>query len=295
MWTQGYPKQDDFSSLPFYLTGIGRHDLQPPIYRPDGLARHQFLYASQGSGKLIVQDKEIEIPPNCGFYLPAGMPHEYYPETSEWNIRWISCGGTGLEPLCKNLQIIPARPYHLLSVQPLDDILEDMRQTAVLSLTNCFYKASSYVNLFIVTFCIQAGILADEHMLCKGDIYSLHKEMLEYYIEQNYMRDIPLEELCHLLSVTPQHLCRVFRKSMGKRPTEYINEIRLHHVMEYLSGSDYPITQIAAWCGFQSAGYMGRLFRKETGMSPKEYRSHSTFCRLPLSGQVHSTSDLLTP
>lgn len=278
MWSQGYPKQKDFFSLPFYLTGIGRHDLQPPIYRPDGLPRHQFLYASQGSGRLIIQDEEIKIPPECGFYLPARMPHEYFPETPDWNIRWISCGGTGIEPLCEKLQITPACPYRLLSVQPLDDILEEMRQTTVLSWSNSFYKASSYVNLFIVTFCIQAGILENEYAQ-KEDIYSIHKEILEYYIEQNYMRDIPLEELCHLLSVTTQHICRIFQKSIGKRPTEYINEIRLRHVMEYLAGSDYPIAQIAAWCGFQSTSYMDRLFRKKTGMTPKEYRSHSSLCR----------------
>lgn len=276
MWYQGYPQHEELSSLPFYLTGIGRHDLQPPIYRPDGLPRHQFLYASQGNGRLIIQENEIEIPPGCGFYLPAGMPHEYYPETSEWDIRWISCGGTGLEALCENLQIAPAYPYPLLSVQPLDDTIEEMRRTAVSSLVSGFYRASSYVNIFIVTFCIQAGILANGDVW-EGDIYSLHKRMLEDYIEQNYMRDIPLEELCHLLSVTPQHLCRIFQRSMGKRPVEYINEIRLRHVREYLAGSDYPIAQIAEWCGFQSASYMGRLFRKETGMSPGEYRSHAAF------------------
>lgn len=280
MWYQGYPQYEKFSSLPFYLTGIGRHDLQPPIYRPDGLPRQQFLYASQGHGILVIQGKKREIPPKCGFYLPAGMPHEYYPETSEWNIRWISCGGMGLKTLCEDLQIKPAYPYPLFSVQPLDDILEAMRQATISSLVNGFYKASSYLNIFIVTFCIQAGILADEHIQ-KANIYSLHREILEDYIEQNYMRDIPLEELCHLLSVTPQHLCRIFQKSMGKRPIEYINEVRLHHVREYLAGSDYPITQIATWCGFQSAGYMGRLFRKKTGMSPGEYRSHSAFTKFP--------------
>ena len=270
MWYHGYPQYEHFSQLPFYLTGIGRHELQPPIYRPDGLPRHQFLFAEHGTGMLRTDNGTVEISENSGFYLAAEAWHEYYPTSEIWDVRWISCGGSGVENLCHELSIESGKCYPLSSLHSLDNILREMRQAVLSPDVSNFYLASSYVNPFIVTFCVEAEILQGKQK--KENIYENHMEVIQDYIEENYMRDIPLGELCKKIAVTPQHMCRIFQKSTGKRPVEFITEVRLRHVKEYLEGSDYSIEQIAKRCGFQSADYMRRIFRRQTGLSPREYR-----------------------
>ena len=271
MWYYGYPQYEHFTQLPFYLTGIGQHECQPPVFRPNGLARHQFLFAEHGNGILRTEKGTIEISAGSGFYLAAGMWHEYHPATDDWDIRWVSCGGTGAKQLCENLNIESGICYPLSSVHALDHILQQMRQAAVSFDISSFYQASSYVNPFIVTFALESGILPKNENA--NDRYGNHIKVIQDYIEENYMRDLPLDELCRQICVTPQHLCRIFQKCMGIRPVTYINEVRLKHVKDYLEGSDYSVEQIAFYCGFQSADYMRRIFRKETGMSPRQFRS----------------------
>lgn len=275
MWYRGFPQYDRYEFLPYYLTGIGKHGVQPPIYRPYGLSRHQFLYCENGRGILKINEKEICIEPHCGFYIPPDVPHEYYPIEDVWDIRWISCGGAGMNSLCELMNLKAGTAYHLDNVEPLDKLLKQIyyeksydergqEQTAD------YYMASSYVNTFVVEFCRQAHLITEDRGT--SDIYKQHFEILQDYIEHNYMRDIPIDEMCSLLSVTPQHLCRIFKKCVMQRPTEYINEVRLRYAKELLAESNYPIKQIALWCGYESINYFGKLFKKSMGMTPKEYR-----------------------
>jgi AraC-like DNA-binding protein len=74
------------------------------------------------------------------------------------------------------------------------------------------------------------------------------------------------------LSLTPQHLGRLFRRGTGRSPKEYVLSARLETARAYLRGSSLPIKRIAADLGFHDEFHFSRLFRRKTGMSPSEYR-----------------------
>lgn len=69
-----------------------------------------------------------------------------------------------------------------------------------------------------------------------------------------------------------EHVCRQTRKYLGLSPTEYINRIRVQHAAMLLAGTDRPLADLAAYCGFENLSYFHRLFRHQYGTTPHSYR-----------------------
>jgi len=272
MWYTGFSQYEQLSILPFFLSGIGLHNIQPPISRPAGLDRHQFIYCENGNGILKVDGKEFVFPAKSGVFLPEGMPHEYYPTDTVWDMRWLSFGGFGFENLKKCLNLPDAKIMPLSSITSLDIILNKMHNEVILNKEFGYFLASSHINEFIVEFCLQGNITQNKD-LSSADDYKKYMLILDDYIKHNFMNDITMEDLSNLICVSPQHICRIFKASVNKRPYQYINMVRLEYAKELLITSNYPVTKISKWSGFYTPAYFGKLFKQYTGITPKDFRS----------------------
>lgn len=63
-----------------------------------------------------------------------------------------------------------------------------------------------------------------------------------------------------------------FKETTGTTIVRYITECRMQKAAELLLTTDYRISDFATMVGFEDAGYFTRLFRKEKGVSPAEFR-----------------------
>ena len=66
---------------------------------------------------------------------------------------------------------------------------------------------------------------------------------------------------------------RNFKQETGMTPQKYLESIRIRQAKKMLLYDTYSITQISLMCGFDDAYYFSKFFKKNTGMSPSEYRS----------------------
>jgi len=82
-----------------------------------------------------------------------------------------------------------------------------------------------------------------------------------------------IERLKRLSPYSYEHLCRLFRSTLGVTPTDWINERKLIYAANLLVHTDYPVVEIAAQAGFEHLGYFYRLFKKRFGTPPFRYRS----------------------
>lgn len=274
MWYFVYPDTGKVNELPFFLHSIGLHELQPPIAKPAGHEFDQFFYNSTGDGMLVIYGKKLRIPEGSGFFVPAGVPHEYYPLGNVWDIRWMVPRGDGLGSLYEKLGIKGGKIYRLNDISKLDLILEKMHSELVENKTDGNIFASAYVGVFLAEFARQAGLIksANETVEKTGDRYYAKFIRLKDYIQYHYMHNIQMQELCSLVNISPQHLCRIFKKCCGMRPVEYILRVRIDAAKELLANSCHEITKIADWCGFENDNYFWKTFKKITGLTPGEYR-----------------------
>ncbi|MGN6711218.1 MAG: helix-turn-helix transcriptional regulator [Anaerocolumna jejuensis] len=104
-------------------------------------------------------------------------------------------------------------------------------------------------------------------MFAISDIY----QRFRFYIGNLPFQQVPKIFLYEISS----NISRLFKQTTGLSLFDYINQYRINKDKEYLIQSDLTINPIAKKTGFDTPQYFSIVFRKATGMTPKEYRSHS--------------------
>lgn len=92
-------------------------------------------------------------------------------------------------------------------------------------------------------------------------------------IRANYAGLYGVEELSERLGVSKSHLVRTFTAAIGVPPGRYLTTVRIEAAQRLLLHREYTLDVVASLCGFSGANYLCRVFKKETGQSPAQWRT----------------------
>lgn len=93
------------------------------------------------------------------------------------------------------------------------------------------------------------------------------------YIHNNYSNyDLSLDDISKNTFLTPAYICVIFKDYTGKTVNKYISEHRIKKAKELIKNPDIKMSDIAQEVGFRDGNYFAKIFKKETGCSPTEYR-----------------------
>lgn len=95
------------------------------------------------------------------------------------------------------------------------------------------------------------------------------------FLHEHAAENVGLEQLAALIGLSPFHFARAFKHSTGLPPHRYQLNLRIAHAKALLEETDAPVTDIAFKVGYESSQALARLFRREVGMSPSDYRRMS--------------------
>lgn len=267
-----YPYNTNFKELPFYLAGIGGSEYQGHITRPEGFMWHQIFFCGGGSGTLKYDDKSIIISQGDYFFIPKGYPHEYYPDTEKWDVRWAAfdgpCCGKLLEQFNMRQPIVAAARENVTA----ENIFDRMITSVKTDILYCDYTCSGLIYCYIIEF----------HRMMSADVDRKKSKQLTMllpalqYINNNLSQDFSIAFLAKMLKITPQHFCKIFRETLNMRPNSYIITRRLEEAKRQIRENRLPIAEISHRCGFHDPGYFSTVFKKYEGISPAEYRRRIT-------------------
>ncbi len=125
-------------------------------------------------------------------------------------------------------------------------------------------------------FSVQETLAHIEHALerqdrLSGEAHRLVRKAMAY-IHEHYTEPLSLQEIAHSIGVSTGYLVRCFRHELGVTPIHYLNRYRISRAKKLLTTTGDTITAIASAVGFSDGSHFSRVFRKETGLSPREYR-----------------------
>lgn len=92
------------------------------------------------------------------------------------------------------------------------------------------------------------------------------------YLSDHAGENVGLATLAALVNLSPFHFSRAFKHSLGMPPYRYQLKLRMERARVLLEMTNAPITEIAFDVGYESSQALARLFRREVGVSPSEYR-----------------------
>lgn len=92
------------------------------------------------------------------------------------------------------------------------------------------------------------------------------------YIENNYEKDITLQQTANHVLMSPNYLSSLFKKEMGIGFVEYLLQYRIEKAKEMLLSTSLKSYEISLRVGFNDNAYFSRMFKKLTGESPREFR-----------------------
>lgn len=97
-------------------------------------------------------------------------------------------------------------------------------------------------------------------------------EKVRVFITNHYSDEITLSMLAAQFHINSTYLSEIFKIHIGKNFSEYLNDVRMEHSKKLLKDPHLKIIDVAHLVGFSNAGYFGTVFKKNTGMTPAEYR-----------------------
>ncbi len=92
------------------------------------------------------------------------------------------------------------------------------------------------------------------------------------FIHEHYPEAISRDQLSSYAGVSERHLNRCFLQETGLSPVSYLNRYRIQQAKCLLKEGDRNITEVMAAVGFSDSSHFAHIFRRETGMSPREYQ-----------------------
>lgn len=101
---------------------------------------------------------------------------------------------------------------------------------------------------------------------------SRYVEICKSYIREHYTEKIYIGRIATELQLSESYLSRIFKKEVGISFQEFLVKTRVENAAFMLVNSDSSLAEIAESVNFSSQSYMGKMFIKHIGMTPKEYR-----------------------
>jgi len=93
-----------------------------------------------------------------------------------------------------------------------------------------------------------------------------------HFMHENIERKLTLADLACQAGLSTSHLSLLFHKKTYYSPLQYLNHLRIQKACQLLDFTDMKINQISPKIGFEDSLYFTRIFKKNMGLSPSEYR-----------------------
>ncbi len=277
-----YMESQDFEIFYYSDYNLSKVDLHSHDY-------YEFYFFVEGDISMQIDENVHAIQVGDIMLIPPGIPH--HPIIHSQNIPygrfvfWIS------QDYCNHLlEISPDYVYLMQHVQIEKDYIFHTDQLTFNSVQSKFLRLieemhsnhfgkNAQVSLYVDDLILHLNRLVHEqtHPVPKKEETALYQSV-SLYIEEHLEEDLSLESLSKKFYVSKYHIAHIFKENLGMSIHQYITKKRLHLCREAIRGS-MPITEVYHTFGFGDYSSFYRAFKKEYGISPKDFRDMQMYGR----------------
>ncbi|MBE6023095.1 MAG: response regulator [Cellulosilyticum sp.] len=106
----------------------------------------------------------------------------------------------------------------------------------------------------------------------KEEVYSDLITSAKKIIDDHYHQDINLEMISRQVNISPYYFSKIFKEETGENFIDYVTHVRIEKAKKSLKEGQYSIKEVCINVGYKDPNYFSRLFKKQVGVTPTEYR-----------------------
>jgi len=122
----------------------------------------------------------------------------------------------------------------------------------------------------------------------RGGLGSARLRRIKELVHAKMGDDLSLDEMAQSIGLSTAHFARMFRKSTGETPHQFVLRQRVERAKAMLRVPDARVLDVAVACGFTTQQHFAQVFRDVCGVSPTQYRQDFLDSEVICSSETHS-------
>lgn len=261
------------NSTPLVVGSCGTYRLKTrpklPTYRQKGRRDYQILYVANGKTHFWFDGREeIVSAGHMVLYKPEEIQKYVYYLEDNPEVFWIHFTGSDVKNILAYHGI--SLDEHVFYCGVLPDYKALFRKI-IQELQLCRYGYENYIASLFNDILLLVDRQQHEQKKATGNV----QEQIEHaaaYFNENYNTKISIDDYAESLHISTNWFIHNFKQYAGMSPAQYILSLRMVNAQSLLERTTYNIKEISEIVGYENPLYFSRVFKKEIGKSPTQYR-----------------------
>lgn len=261
------------NSTPLVVGSCGTYRLKThpnlPTYWQKGRRDYQILYVANGKTHFWFDGKEeIVSAGHMVLYKPEEIQKYVYYLEDNPEVFWIHFTGSDVKNILAYHGI--SLDEHVFYCGVLPDYKALFRKI-IQELQLCRYGYEDYIASLFNDILLLLDRQQHEQKKATGDVQE-QIERAAAYFNENYNTKISIDDYAESLHISTNWFIHNFKQYAGMSPAQYILSLRMVNAQSLLERTTYNIKEISEIVGYENPLYFSRVFKKEIGKSPAQYR-----------------------
>lgn len=261
------------NSTPLVVGSCGTYRLKTrpklPTYWQKGRRDYQILYVANGKTHFWFDGKEeIVSAGHMVLYKPEEIQKYVYYLEDNPEVFWIHFTGSDVKNILAYHGI--SLDEHVFYCGVLPDYKALFRKI-IQELQLCRYGYEDYIASLFNDILLLVDRQQHEQKKATGNIQE-QIERAAAYFNENYNTKISIDDYAESLHISTNWFIHNFKQYAGMSPAQYILSLRMVNAQSLLERTTYNIKEISEIVGYENPLYFSRVFKKEIGKSPAQYR-----------------------
>ncbi len=245
---------------------------------------YEIIYLRRGTLNVQVNNRQYKAIGPSLIFLSKLEHHSLQVDGDVYERYWLCISPAGAGNLIPNfvlLSLLSNRPEEFCHVLDAHDFSQDADRI----FSGCvreFYDPQAYAaerqaallsDLLILIYRKKPALFATDNDKTVSIIWKIQRQL-----EQNYAERITLASLAAEHHISPSYLSHLFKRITGYTIIQYLTMCRLSVARKLLSETDLSITEVVYATGFSDCSNFSRLFKREIGCSPVDYKKQEQNC-----------------
>lgn len=261
-------------SKPLIVSSCGVYRLKTkeklPTWRPKGRLDYQLLYVASGKAHFFFgKEEQIVTAGHMVLYLPRQEQHYEYYAKDKPEVYWVHFTGGQVKNILSHFEI-PTTGNVFYSGAP--SAYQELFKEMIRELQTCRVGFEELLEMYLRQLFLLIQRVRIEQ---KPTVNTFIQEEMEYalhYFREHWNESIVIEDYAQTRGMSVSWFLRNFKQTTNTSPMQFILTLRINNAVHLLESTNYNVTEIGAIVGYDNPLYFSRIFKKQIGVSPSDYR-----------------------